>query len=377
VRPGTNIVVRETPPAPPTPPTDTGRWFVAAKTTNAGPTPTVEVLSVTDFEQKFNVTRATSNIDLWDALDVFFREGGVSAVISRIAAASPADADFITALGVLGADLGPGQVSAIGPGSTSAAVRQGLIDHAATNNRIALIQGDGTAAAVGTDADTLRNLTGTNHRRGSFWAPNCYVPGVAGGTQREVPFVALQAGLMARVDAAYNPGIPAAGDLGTARFVTGLKTIYTDAERQTLNDKGANAGLYRYGVVRSYGYRATVDPVSDAKWLQLNGTRVVMAVTADANVVLQRYIFDVVDGRNHKLKELEGDLLGVLFPYWQEDVLYGADPDKAYRVNVGPDVNTPQTIADGQLNAAISLKTSPFAEMVTLYITKTAITEVV
>jgi len=37
-------------------------------------------------------------------------------------------------------------------------------------------------------------------------------------------------------------------------------------------------------------------------------------------------------------------------------------------VNVGPSVNTPATIAAGQLNAVMSVKRSPFAEQVNITI---------
>ena len=43
---------------------------------------------------------------------------------------------------------------------------------------------------------------------------------------------------------------------------------------------------------------------------------------------------------------------------------------EAYVVNVGPSVNTPATIADGQLCAVLSVRMSPHAELVRIQIVK-------
>jgi hypothetical protein len=57
--------------------------------------------------------------------------------------------------------------------------------------------------------------------------------------------------------------------------------------------------------------------------------------------------------------------------------LYGDTADEAFSVNVGTQVNTPETIAEGVLKAVISLKMSPAAERVQIEIVKVSNTEAV
>jgi hypothetical protein len=80
VRPGTRIIRRETPP-PRSAPTDTSVWFVAGLA-DRGELKPVRIGSMADFERYFGLRQSYSI--LWDALDVYFREGGARAYISRV-----------------------------------------------------------------------------------------------------------------------------------------------------------------------------------------------------------------------------------------------------------------------------------------------------
>jgi hypothetical protein len=63
----------------------------------------------------------------------------------------------------------------------------------------------------------------------------------------------------------------------------------------------------------------------------------------------------------------------VLSPLYEKGALFGETPDDAYEVRVGPEVNTPETIAEGKLRAIVAVKMSEFAEMVEIEIVKEAI----
>ena len=89
----------------------------------------------------------------------------------------------------------------------------------------------------------------------------------------------------------------------------------------------------------------------------------------------ENYVFAVVDGRLRKIAEFHGQLAGICMRYWQADALYGETSEEAFRVDTGDGVNTPETIADGQLRAVLLLKVAPFAEFVEVQIVKQAITE--
>ena len=81
MRPGVNIEIRETPPAR-TAATDTGVWFVAGLA-EKGPTATPQLLSsISEYDRYFGSYVGYGY--LYDALDVFFREGGSRAYAIRV-----------------------------------------------------------------------------------------------------------------------------------------------------------------------------------------------------------------------------------------------------------------------------------------------------
>jgi phage tail sheath protein FI len=111
-RPGTSVTLQDTPP-PISVVQDTTTWF-ATGMTQKGPLSAVLVTSISEFESVFGTRQSYSM--LWDALDVFFREGGSSAYISRVV--GPAATIGTLALKDSGA-ANSLTVSALGPGSYS------------------------------------------------------------------------------------------------------------------------------------------------------------------------------------------------------------------------------------------------------------------
>ncbi len=287
------------------------------------------------------------------------------------------DATWVAALDRFTKDLGPGQVSV--PGRTSAQGQSDLLDHAEEFNRIALVDFVDTATegTLISAAATLRAKA--QARYGGGFAPWATIPGLTPGTERTVPYSAVQAGLIARLHSAgYNPNIAAAGVRGVARFATGLSQVaWTDVEREQLNDAGVNVAIVKDGNVRTYGYRTFANPLTIAKeWLQLTNARLAMEIMAKAEIEGETFILDQIDGRGHKISEFNGALSGICLPYFIDGALYGATPQEAYKVETGPQVNTEETLAAGELNAIVYVRMSPFAEMVSIEVNKVAITEV-
>ena len=131
-----------------------------------------------------------------------------------------------------------------------------------------------------------------------------------------------------------------------------------------------------YGAVRLYGYRTLVDPTEDENWVQLNNSRLVMALVAESEAVGENYVFAQIDGKRQKIAEFGAQLTGMLNDYYTAGALYGNEPADAYQVDVGPAVNTEETIALGELHAVLRVRMSPFAELVVIEIIKTPTTEV-
>jgi len=290
-----------------------------------------------------------------------------------------ADVDALQAgLDCLTADLGPGQVLA--PGRHDPEDHAALLAHAAGTsmskvNRVAFLDG-----GMSTDATELVTLAGASRgaqedRYGALWGPWAVIPGLAPGTNRVVPWSALQAGICARSDAAGNPNQAAAGGFGVSQYAIDLVQSFTDDERETLLYAGVNTARSVYGSVEAYGFRTLVDPAGPrSQWRELNHARLNMAIVAQSNVVGESTVFAQIDGRGHTIAKFNGRLAAMLKGFYDDDALFGETASDAFVVNTGPAVNTPDKLADGVLSAVLSVRMSPHAELVQIYIVKYPIT---
>lgn len=287
-------------------------------------------------------------------------------------AAAATDATWIAALDKLTIDLGPGQVSA--PARTTSAIQKALLQHAYDKNRVALLDSAYAAipskSALIAQADALRD--DPNARYGALFAPWAQVPGIVAGTARYVPYSPVQAALMARIRQA---NVPAAGVNGQARYAVGVVGTFTDTDREDLNEGGVDIARPMFGGVRTYGYRTLADPQTLRQWIGLNNARLVMEIKAKAYAIAEDFTFSQIDGEGVVFERFAGQLDGMLVPYYESGQLYGTAADEAFFVDVGNAVNTPTTIADGQIRAVIYLKASPFAELVHIDIVKQQIAE--
>jgi phage tail sheath protein FI len=263
-------------------------------------------------------------------------------------------------------DLGPGQVSI--PGNITTANLQALVAHARAYNRQALLDGTDTASrsTLVTQAEALQG-----DEYGAIFAPWVLIPGIVGNTSRTVPPSAVAAGLMARSDATQSPNVPAAGDNGRAKYAIGLSQVaWTDTDRQLLNDDNVNVFRQISGQVTLYGYRTLMNPNGDTSWQWLSNQRLRLKITAEAEKVAEGFLFDQIDGKGQKIAEFGGALSAVLLGYYNAGSLYGDTPSEAFSVDVGESVNTPTTLAAGELRAVLSMIMSPLAEVVKIEITK-------
>ena len=282
------------------------------------------------------------------------------------------ETEWADALEAITKDYGAGQVSA--PGRTTATTQLALAAHAATFNRMAIVDLEDTAvvADLVTDVDALRDSDYA--RNAAAFAPWVTVPGETAGTTRTVAPSAVVAALIARSQALGNsPNVPAAGRNGQASYVTGLSQVaFSEADRGTLNDGSVNIIRELSGEFRVYGYRTTVDPTDQPEWRELGGARTAMAIAAEAEAIGEEFVFAEIDGNGKKIGEFGGRLGAVCLGYYNQGALYGATPDEAFFVDVGPTVNTAETIDDGKLLARIELATSPAAERVEITVVKTS-----
>lgn len=314
----------------------------------------------------------TVTIGAEDAVDAKTQELALEGGKDDVAGVGTAQIE--AALKVLTKDLGPGQVAA--PGFTTEAIHKALLTHAAANNRRALLDDpvETTAAELVSHATALRGATA---RYGALLASWAIVPGLSLGTTRKVPYSGIQMGLIARAEAeGNNPNKAAAGKRGKSRYATGLVTVFTDAEREDLDEAGVIASILVRGVVTTYGNVTLVNQTTEPNWKSFSGSRCVMGVAALADEILESYDFEQIDGHGYVFKKLQGDLSGgAVMPFYLDDALYGQTPEEAFFVNTGPDVNTPTSIAAEEIKAQIGIRVSPTASFLEVEVVKVPTTE--
>ncbi len=267
--------------------------------------------------------------------------------------------------------LGPGQILAPGvTNSTVSGIWSALGTHAQANNRIALCDmDDGTSVTTAVAALSTFGASGVASYCG-FWSGNRNIPGVAGGTFRSVapsPFIAA---LCAQVDGTGNPNQAAAGDsypfrysAGAASFVSGTLDTYSSSDLNTLNAAGINT--FAFGN-ENYGFVSAVPPGTDGIFWQLNHGRLRMTLQAQAQSIGRPFVFSQIDGKGATRIAFGAALAHMLQTYYTAGALYGDTANQAFSVDVGSDVNTPVSIAAGQLNASVNVRMSPYAQAVNL-----------
>ena len=352
---GVQVIPRDAPPARGAP-TDTGTWYVGAYTTSGTAGTPIPVYSLAEFESAVG-GRTGQNTLLYDCLDFYFREGGKRAVISK--AATQDAAGLTAALAVFGPQLGPGQVSAINF-TPAADIYTALFSHAAANNRVVLADVTSAVASGVGPHEALADLMPSNQASyGALFGPWAIGPGpanVSGVTSRTVPASPVIAALCARVDEAGNPNQAAAGRDFPLRYVEDLVQHWSMTDIDTLLNNGVNSMSEVYGVLENYGFQTNVPQSDQAPFWQFNCARMRMAIVAEAKALAENYMFKPLDGRGLVEGALKTDLDAMLLNYYNLNGLFGATPEEAFQVDVTSLINTPSTIAQGELHAVASVR---------------------
>lgn len=288
--------------------------------------------------------------------------------------ASVVAADYTAALARFGTDLGSGAVAI--PGQAAATVGAGIIAHARTHRRLALLApaSGQTVEQAAAAALALRNTAGAEHA-GLFY-PWVQVPDGAGGVRTVSP-EGYVAGVRARTIAAVGPWRAPAGDIARSRYITGVELELTEAEIDSLTDDHVNTIRTGFSTVRLYGWRSLSTDAVNYRFL--NGRDVLNDVAARLDRELELYVFRTIDGRGALFTEVEGTIASVLQPIAAAGGLYaktdaeGNEVDPGYRIDTGPTVNTPETVAAGEVRAAVALRVSPVGELIRVTISKVSL----
>lgn len=287
--------------------------------------------------------------------------------------ANSTNVHFVAALALLTADLGPGQVFA--PGRTNLDAHRALIDHCRTNNydRTAYLDvpDQASKATLQAAVDAIEAYAGSHAVGvfGSWWD----IPGLTTSTTRAVPHSAVEIGVTNRIDRAEGTaGAPAAGEAATAQYAIGVRVPaggFSEADYADLNDNGVNmARDFGDRGLMTYGFRsASKDPA----WVQLTAQRLRMSLQAKLEAAWADIPFRRIDGRGHLLSLANGKLKAVCKTEWERDALYGETQEEAFLVDTGDTVNTSDSIANGEVRAAVYARFAPYAEFARIDLVKT------
>jgi hypothetical protein len=175
---------------------------------------------------------------------------------------------------------------------------------------------------------------------------------------------------------AGGPWQAPAGQRAVTRWVLGTDQVTDSAVGNDLDAARVNVIRTIAGATELYGWRSL--HTDDANYGLLTGRDVLNIVHREAEARLEQFVFSTVDSAGRVLSQVQAELVGLLEPMAVAGGLYRATNDQnqqvdpGYLVDVGPGVNTPQTLAANMIRAALSLRIAPVATMIELTITKAA-----
>lgn len=259
------------------------------------------------------------------------------------------------------------------PGATDYTTHAAILDHCDRMRRPALLDlNDADETTIAADASGLNGITGS--RYACALAPRIIYPGPAAGTTTLVPYSAVQAGIIARADAATsNPNEAAAGANGESLGARGIPLGFDDTTRELLNDLGVTLPrMMRTGVMRTYGTRTVAGPL-DTNWMWFPGSRTILAMAHEMDNAAEEFVHRQIDGAGRLFTRLGVALGGICLEWFNLGALYGDEPEDAFMVDTDS-VNTDETVANGEVHAVVRVRVSPPGEWVQIEIQKTPIT---
>jgi hypothetical protein len=287
------------------------------------------------------------------------------------------DTEHATALALFADSLGTGVVA--NADSTSSAVRDGLIAHANTYNRIAFVCAPlGTTAEDAATAGRTVAATVASAEHGSMYFPWVYRPTAVTGVNRAIPPLGYAAGARARAHNQVGPAQPGAGIVSNARFINGVEVDIDKATGDTLDGAYVNAIRTINNTIRVYGARSL--SADTANFRYYTGQDIVNHVVVEANRSLEDLLFSVIDGRNNIFASVEAKLIAILEPLRVSGALYEAFDENGKRIDYGYTVkcdaslNPTTQLADGLIKAKVGMRVSSVGDKIEVDIVKSNLT---
>lgn len=283
-------------------------------------------------------------------------------------------AAHLAALDLFSKDLGPGVVAI--PGQPAESTAAALAAHCIANDRIALVApAAGSAKATAqSGARTLRTLTGSEYL--GYLFPWVKVADASGAT-RTVPPEGYVAGVRAKAITQVGPWRAPAGQFAVSTTLVDVETALSADDVDSLTADCVNTIRSMPGGVRLYGWRSLA--ADEATWRFFTWRDEINILSARCAEAVEPFVFETIDGNGRLFTQVENKLRSVLAPWADGGALFeksdadGNPIDPGYVVDTGPSVNTPATVAAGELRAVVGVRLAPFAELVRILISKVAV----
>ena len=278
---------------------------------------------------------------------------------------------YVTALARFHEDLGDGSVAI--PGQTVNEIWVGINDHCIANNRIGLL-----SAAVGADkAALLTRVPEVDSEYCGIFAPWIVVPDGSNGT-RVISPEGYVAACRARVHSLIGPwGVPA-GEVAVANTVSDLQTKFLTADANDLDAGRVSIIRIVAHTIRLYGWRSLSS--DEGNYWFLKDRDLLNNLVVQSEGLMEPYVFKPIDAKGHLLSGVQGTLTGLVDPIAQKGGLYpridqatGQQIDPGYKVDTSNAVNTPQSLANNEIRARISVRPSPAGGLISVTIVKVGI----
>lgn len=282
-------------------------------------------------------------------------------------------ADYVTGLARFGPELGPGAVAV--PGQTAANVGAGLIAHARTRSRIALLAPAVAQTPAQAKTATVAFLGSLGSEHAGLVYPWIQIDDGAGSVRTISP-EGYAAAARARAHRQAGPWRAPAGQIARARSIVNAERVLTRAEIDDLNDNQVIPVAVIAGAVELYGWRSLSLDIRNFRLL--TGRDTMNEVAALGAARLEPFAFGTVDARGHFQEQLATELRAILEPMESAGGLYervdesGGIVSPAYSIDTSAAVNTDEVLADDEVRVDVAIRVSPTGELIRLRITKVA-----
>lgn len=276
---------------------------------------------------------------------------------------------YVKALEMFTPGLGDGAVAIPGLGDS---VHAGLVAHAESHNRIALLSSEMDVSV----AELKAQAGAINSEFAGLFAPWLPISDNGGGT-RVVPPEGMVAGRRSIAHEQEGAHRAPAGQMGISRSASGVYTEYTANQANDLDNAKVSVIRLINGNVRLYGWRSLSNDIANFGYLHHRD--VLNRIVVQSEVALEEYVFAPIDAQGATLARVGSSLTAIMEKMRIEGAFYarienGEEVDPGYVVISDSSINTTASVAQNKIRAKVLVRIVPLGAMIELTISKVALT---